>query len=160
MNKAEYLNYQKAVERGLEGLDFVSTGACTGCAECGLVQQFKIVGVPVGVDLMETVFDSHEDAEKEIEAARKDPELAGVELLHLRVEEIEPDQHQIELASEPHFSWSACECCGSDLGGNRHPAHGCDKNGDIVHFSVCEDCLYYINYEQLDDVSMEAIEAS
>lgn len=23
---------------------------------------------------------------------------------------------------EPHFSWSPCECCGSQLGGDRHKA--------------------------------------
>lgn len=100
----EYEAYKQAVERGLEGLTFVSTGACPGCKECGLGP--------------------------------------------------EPSNEERELAEEAHFSYSACDCCGSTLGGDRHPAHGRDKDNQIVHFSVCVDCLYYINYGQLDDMTM------
>ena len=63
-----------------------------------------------------------------------------------------------ELAEEPGFSWSSCDCCGSSLGGDRHPAHGVDKDGGIVHFQVCQDCVYYLNYGQLDDMSMMEME--
>lgn len=72
----------------------------------------------------------------------------------------------IELAEEPSFSWFACECCDSTLGGNRHIAHGIDKDtcadpadGEIVHLEVCSDCLYYINYGRLDDTTMAEIES-
>ena len=45
---------------------------------------------------------------------------------------------------EGFFSWSACEVCGSTLGGNRYPAHALDANGEIVHFDACVDCYTYI----------------
>ena len=48
------------------------------------------------------------------------------------------------LCDEGGFSWHPCEACGSSLGGNRYTAHAIDENGDLVHFSVCEDCLCYI----------------
>lgn len=67
------------------------------------------------------------------------------------------DDHARELAEEPSFSWSACDSCGSTLGGNRHPAHGL-INGELEHFSVCDDCLYYLNYGQLDDLTMMGME--
>jgi hypothetical protein len=36
MTKAEYIKYEEAVKRNLDGLRFVSTGSCPGCNECGL----------------------------------------------------------------------------------------------------------------------------
>ena len=35
-------------------------------------------------------------------------------------EEIDPDHPDYDLVREDWFSWSACECCGSTLGGNRN----------------------------------------
>ncbi len=59
-----------------------------------------------------------------------------------------------EAPNEPHFSWRPCECCGSHLGGDREPAHGIDENGDIVHFSVCVDCVLYLaNGDEPEDWS-------
>ena len=107
MTKQEYARYESAVECGLRGLEFVSTGACPGCGECGLSDDCT--------------------------------------------------DHDREIAGEPHFSWSACECCGSGLGGDRYQAHGRDSNGDLVHFEVCVDCLYYITYGRLDDTTMMEI---
>lgn len=66
----------------------------------------------------------------------------------------DPSDEWHDLAGEPHFSWHPCECCGSGLGGDRHPAHGVDHDGEIVHLSICTDCLLYLangeepNYEQ------------
>lgn len=74
----------------------------------------------------------------------------------------EPSDHERDLAGEPSFSWCACECCGSSLGGDRHPAHGvisdATKTGQILHFLVCSDCLYYLNYGALDDTQMAEME--
>lgn len=66
--------------------------------------------------------------------------------------------HDRELAEESSFSWSECESCGSTLGGNRHPAHALDKENRLYHLMVCEDCLYYLNYGQLDDMTMMDME--
>lgn len=107
MTKSEYAEYQAAVERNLKGLEFVSTGACPGCEDCGL--------------------------------------------------EKEATGYEIETATEPSFSWSSCDACGSTLGGDRHPAHGRMSDGTLLHLNVCTDCLYYLNYGQLDDTTMEAM---
>lgn len=71
-----------------------------------------------------------------------------------------PSDHDLDLASEAGFSWHACEACGSKLGGDRHPAHGKDSNGKLIHLSVCTDCLYFLNYGQLDDSTMLEMETA
>ncbi len=50
-----------------------------------------------------------------------------------------------DLDSEPHFSWSACDLCGSTLGGDREVWHAIDKNGEIIHGdNACTDCVMYL----------------
>lgn len=44
---------------------------------------------------------------------------------------------------EPFFSWSACETCGSTLGGDRHPAHAL-IDGELIHLNTCVDCVTYL----------------
>lgn len=116
--------FTEAVERWLKGLEHVSTGACPGCRECGLEES-----VPCP--------ECNGDGDFECPGCGGDG-----------VVEIESDDTRlIELAGEPHFSWSSCDSCGSHLGGDRHPAHGVAKNGEqetIVHLDVCTDCLFYI----------------
>jgi hypothetical protein len=111
MTAAKYAAYEASVEHNLKHLDFVSTGACRGCRECGL-------------------------------------------------KEVCNDQ-ELDAASEPYFSRSDCEACGSILAGDRHPVHG--KRIDdhsLEHLAVCTDCMYYITYGQLDDETMMEIEKS
>ena len=56
---------------------------------------------------------------------------------------------------EPSFSWSPCDCCGSRLGGNLHHATGYnDKTKEIYEYDVCDDCVYYAEHGQLDDMTM------
>jgi hypothetical protein len=45
------------------------------------------------------------------------------------------------IVDDPYFSWSACELCGSGLGGNRYRAHYRDDNDEICHLEICEDCV-------------------
>lgn len=45
---------------------------------------------------------------------------------------------------EGSFSWSSCACCGSRLGGDRYCAHGFDDDGEIIHFDICTNCLYFL----------------
>jgi hypothetical protein len=60
---------------------------------------------------------------------------------------------------EPFFSWSACDCCGTTLGSNREDAHGWNPaTREIQTYTVCEDCVYYAEYGQLDDRTMMEIE--
>lgn len=57
------------------------------------------------------------------------------------------------------FSWSPCHCCGTSLGGNRHTATGFDRGANaIYHYEICQDCVYYAAYGQLDDMTMMEME--
>lgn len=66
--------------------------------------------------------------------------------------EDEPDMdcEAYELAGESHFSHTACECCNSPLGGDRHSAHAVDPDTDeILHLDICTDCVFYIAYGEV-----------
>jgi hypothetical protein len=60
--------------------------------------------------------------------------------------------------ADPWFSWHPCDMCNSALGGNREYLYARDLHGDIVQFEICEDCVYYVNYGRLDDLTMAAIQ--
>ena len=51
-----------------------------------------------------------------------------------------------EDPAEPYFSWRACECCGSSLGGDREDCNGYNPKTKEIQgpYSVCTDCLLYI----------------
>ena len=51
-----------------------------------------------------------------------------------------------DIVEEASFSWSACDACGSSLGGDRHTAHGFDREGNLYHLDICTDCLFYLEY--------------
>jgi hypothetical protein len=62
--------------------------------------------------------------------------------------------------SEYSFSWRGCDCCGSDLGGDRIPATGYNRSSkEIQRYTVCSDCIYYAEYGRLDDMTMIEVEA-
>lgn len=54
------------------------------------------------------------------------------------------------------FSWRPCDCCGRKLGGNRVQCHGYNPTSKEVcgPYSVCNDCEYFAEYGQLDDMTM------
>ena len=59
------------------------------------------------------------------------------------------------VGCDPYFSWSSCECCGSHLGGNRYHATGYNpETKEVYCYEICEDCMYYSEYGQLDDMTM------
>ena len=61
-----------------------------------------------------------------------------------------------EKNGEAFFSWQPCDCCGSRLGGNREKASGYNPTTKEVqeYERVCLDCIYYVEYGQLDDLTM------
>lgn len=61
---------------------------------------------------------------------------------------------------EPHFSWYWCDCCSRDLGGNRYDCCGYNPTTKEIQdgYSICEDCLYFATYGQLDDMTMLDLE--
>lgn len=61
--------------------------------------------------------------------------------------------------SEPSFSYSRCDCCNRPLGGDRINASGYNPTTkEILEFTICEDCEYYAEYGQLDDMTMMDME--
>ena len=50
---------------------------------------------------------------------------------------------QAEMKDEGGFSWHACECCHSDLAGDRYAAHSF-VDGEVIHWDICVDCLHYL----------------
>ena len=58
---------------------------------------------------------------------------------------------------EPLFSHNGCECCRRNLAGDRYTVPAKLKNSDVddLTYDICADCLYYITYGQLDDITME-----
>lgn len=47
---------------------------------------------------------------------------------------------------EGHYSARPCDACGTELAGDRYAAHGRDSADEIVHFDICVDCLFYLEY--------------
>jgi len=56
--------------------------------------------------------------------------------------------HAVHIAEtvydEGGFSYHDCECCGSDLGGDRYAAHSWSEKNGILHWSVCSDCVLFL----------------
>ena len=63
-------------------------------------------------------------------------------------EEVEPQ----------HFSHWPCDICSRRLGGDRYPSHYIDDDNEINHISICANCVYYMEYGQLDDMTMMDME--
>jgi hypothetical protein len=51
------------------------------------------------------------------------------------------------------FSWCPCECCNRRLGGARERYHFGSEAG-LLAAEICDDCVYYLTYGQLDDMTM------
>ena len=62
------------------------------------------------------------------------------------------------------FSWMACECCKRPLGGNRERyrfvvtppiwRHAFPKQIETMEADICTDCVYYLVFGKLDDMTM------
>jgi hypothetical protein len=155
MTKQEYADYEARVAHYLDGLEFVSTGACPGCDECGLGE--RICDTCEGLGSVKCV-DCGLDcpgAECPLLKSHPCPKCKGTCNYTPELNDSE-----VEDADEPHFSWSSCEVCGSHLGGDRHPWHARTKDGSLIHGTCCSDCLYYLNYGTLDDTTMLSVEES
>jgi hypothetical protein len=61
----------------------------------------------------------------------------------------------VEEDSEPYFSWTRCDCCDRNLGGDRYDVTSySQRDKEVYEFSVCTDCYYYAEYGRLDDQTM------
>ena len=60
-----------------------------------------------------------------------------------------------EVGCDPYFSWRSCECCGRNLGGDRYHATGYNPGREEAYcYEVCVDCVYFAEYDRLDDMTM------
>jgi len=66
------------------------------------------------------------------------------------------DQEAVRCMDE--FSTNSCELCDSPLAGSRSCAVRIHPKEENLYYAVCEDCVYVIEYGQLDDDSMAEIE--
>lgn len=65
-------------------------------------------------------------------------------------------------AIEPYFSWSPCRCCGTSIGGDRYDCDGYNGTTKEIeeHDCICDDCVYFAEYGELDNKTMMDIEKS
>ena len=56
-----------------------------------------------------------------------------------------------DIFDEGSFSWNPCDDCNTSLGGNSYYAHGIDQDNNLVHFTICYDCLMELNGYSIDD---------
>ena len=57
------------------------------------------------------------------------------------------------------YSGDRCDCCNRGDGGERYDLYAHQEgNAEVVSFSICVDCVYYINYGRLDDATMLELE--
>ncbi len=99
---------------GQNGLIAISVGLCPGCAVC----------------ISDYGYQDTEDNDGNV--------------LETAESQFERDYEAGDLCDEGSFSQYHCEGCGSHFGGDRYDAHGLNQDNQIVHFSVCVDCLQYI----------------
>lgn len=77
----------------------------------------------------------------------------------LEVNKVKPGCHgAVDQEPEPFFSWHPCGCCGRSLGGNRErysfAVDGSPDNAADFEADICTDCVYYLAYGTLDDMTM------
>ena len=61
------------------------------------------------------------------------------------IDKFNQDIENEDILDEGSFSWNPCNDCNTQLGGSSYLAHGKDKNGDLIHFTICYDCLMEFN---------------
>ena len=142
--------YTDAVERGLKGLEAISTGICPGCDTC------------------RTDFDFVADEEMQCEPDDPKPWYVRAEpnngSRRYFATEAEAEVYASEafeeawgnqshgVIDEGSFSWAGCGICGSTLGGDLEPWHYIvpDENGSVAGGTIehshdaCTDCVMYL----------------
>jgi hypothetical protein len=61
--------------------------------------------------------------------------------------------------NEPYFSWRACVVCGA-IAGDRYDCNGYSTRDKEVkeYEGVCQDCVYFAEYGQLDDQTINEMD--
>lgn len=124
----------------------------------GTRDQLGVVVVMGDIEMNKAEYEAYCAAvERGLEGLRYSGSSPAVECCEECREEYGEDQERA-YEYEPWFSWRSCEACSRDLGGNRHPAHAFDAEDEVIHLEICGDCVYYLEYGQLDDMTMLEVE--
>ena len=125
--------FTDAFEHYTEGMQ-VAPGASRGCPDCMLEEDVAVTCSSCGHS------ESYDMSEL----------MTGGETLivcctdfKLDAEKRMTDEEYYALANEANFSSTQCDGCGSNMGGDRHPAHTLLEK-EWIHIEVCTDCLMYI----------------
>jgi len=51
------------------------------------------------------------------------------------------DTATAQKAADSHYSAFPCDLCESNLPGLRHPVHGFNPEGELIHAEACQKCL-------------------
>jgi len=126
-----YTNAQKeyieSVEYYTRGLEAVSTGICPGCEECCAEYGLEVA--------CECGGEAEEYCDLCDDTGKRPPTM----------EEFEEQWSCGDVTTQPSFSWSGCDLCGSTLGGDKEVWHGVDRDNNIVHGEyACMDCVFYL----------------
>jgi len=64
--------------------------------------------------------------------------------------------YDVDENADSHFSYAPCECCNRPLGGDRYNIKiaSTENHTEHLEYCVCVDCYYYLEYGQLDDMTM------
>ena len=68
-------------------------------------------------------------------------------------EELTEGYESGEVLEEGGFSYHDCEVCGCPLGGDRCGAHGWTSKNELLHYDICQDCLFYLANGEVPDAS-------
>jgi hypothetical protein len=72
------------------------------------------------------------------------------ELFGVSIDELNQGIENDDIFDEGSFSWYPCDDCNTNLGGDSFIAHGIDKDENLIHFTVCLDCLMELNGYTID----------
>jgi hypothetical protein len=129
----EFIN---VIEANVKGLTAVSVGVCPGCEQCR-----SEYGTKVTCRFCKGTGYTRVRPWGVVDCPCCDGEGKRLPTM----EEFEQQWGNGAVYSEPSFSWSGCDLCGSDLGGDFEPWHAIDAGGEIIHGNhACQDCICYL----------------
>lgn len=86
-------------------------------------------------------------------------ERERIHFLHSSPAQLPRSDQDTEDTSEPWYSGTPCECCQCKLGGMREYLYArYIPDNSLVQYTICTDCVYYIEYGRLDDTTMLRVE--
>lgn len=152
MDRAEYDEYVRKFRETMDSLEGFFFGAMPGCVECGLPYEYwsELTGWTTDDDAA-TVYNSGTDVH--VDGAEVEELLNNTFVLRKVITEADVDERSAGfMTSLP------CDICGNDVDGEKVRAHAWDETGALIHLNVCNDCVHFEQFGQLDDQTMAEVE--